>query len=266
MIVNARMYSATPQAKAAWKTVLAWVLARARLQWTLMDYDAPAPLSVLWARDDLGATMMCGLPYSQRMPPAQVIASPVPSPGRYENRPVYFTDIVVRADAPYRTLEDTFGGTVGYTLEDSMSGYVAFRRFLRSYRSARGTMLYRKAVGGLVNARQVIEAVAAGRVDVGPLDSYYFDLMRRSDPEFAAGVRVLATTDAAPIPPLVATGALGEGELGRLRSALLDVEKAPELELERDLLLLKRFAVPPDAHYRAFDRILEEARQFPDAW
>lgn len=260
------MYSATPQVKAAWKKLLAWVLAQAELDWELLDYDAPAPLSVLWARQDLGMAMMCGLPYSQRQPRPQLVAAPVPSPARYADQPVYFTDIVVRADSPHRKLEDTFGGVVGYTLEDSMSGYVALRRHLRQYRAAYDKPLYRAAVGGLVNARQVIEALMAGKIDVGPLDGYYYDLLRRNEPQTAAQVKVIAVTEAAPIPPLVATSDLKEGELGRLQSALLAVADAPALAAERDVLLLKRYALPPQQDYRAFDRILEEARQFPDRW
>ena len=238
MIVNARMYSATPRAKQAWKALFREVLERAGLDWELMDYDAPAPLSALWAREDLGAAMMCGLPYSQRKPRPTLVAAPVPSPARYGGRPIYYTDIAVRANAPYQRLEDTFGGVVGFTLPDSMSGYVALRRHLASY----GANLYRKAVSGLLNARQVIEALEERRIDVGPLDSYYYDLLKKDAPELAAKVRVIASTAAAPIPPLVATASVPAETLERLRSALVTVG-------EREELLLKGFAVPEPSDY-----------------
>lgn len=45
-VVNARMYSATPQAKQAWKALFREVLERAGLDWEILD-DAPAPLSAL---------------------------------------------------------------------------------------------------------------------------------------------------------------------------------------------------------------------------
>ena len=160
LVANARMYSATPSVKADWKALLAWVLDRAGLPWDLIDYDAPAPLSVLWARDDLGLAMMCGLPFAQRGAQPTLVAAPIPSPARYGGKPVYFTDIVVRADAPYRDLEDTFGGVIGYTLADSMSGGVALRHHLAPYRRAQGSRLYLKAVGELINARGVITALA----------------------------------------------------------------------------------------------------------
>jgi ABC-type phosphate/phosphonate transport system substrate-binding protein len=265
-VANARMYGATPAAKQAWRELLGWVLARARLDWEVIDYDAPAPLARLWARDDLGSVMMCGLPYSQRAPRPALVAAPAPSPARYGGRPVYFTDIAVRGDAPYRTLEDTFGGVVGYTLEDSMSGYVALRAHLAPYRNPARPQLYRAAVGGLVNARQVIEALAAGRIDVGPLDSYYHDLLVHGDPAFAAQVRVVATTQAAPMPPLVATAPLQGDELERLRAALVAAGGEPGLAAQREVLLLAGFVVPEPSDYDALAGPLATARRHPHVW
>ena len=256
-IANARMYSATPAVKQAWKELLAWALRRARLDWPVIDHDAPAPLAALWARADLGLVMMCGLPYSQRRPRPRLIAAPVPSPARYGARPVYFTDLAVRADSPHRTLEDTFGGVLGYTLEDSMSGYVALRRHLAQF-GKDGAGLYRKSVGGLLNARQVIDALAEGRIDLGPLDSYYHDLLRTNDPPFAARIRVVATTAAAPIPPLVSTSPLDEAEVQRLRDALGESATAKELSTQRDVLLLSCFAKPAESDYEVFEAFAAE--------
>ena len=265
-VANARMYGATPATKQAWRELLGWALARARLHWDVIDYDEPAPLAQLWGRDDLGCVMMCGLPYSQRAPRPTLVAAPVASPARYGGRPVYFTDIVVRADAPYRTLEDTFGGVVGYTLEDSMSGHVALRAHLLPYRDRSRPKLYREAVGGLVNARRVIEALAARRIDVGPLDSYYHDLLARNDPEFAAQARVVATTRAAPVPPLVATAPLARDEVERLRSALVAVGGEPTLAMQREVLLLSGFSVPEASDYDALNDPLASSRQYPQVW
>ena len=254
-VANARMYSATPQAREAWKTLLRWVLARAGLAWDVIDHDPPAPLSVLWARDDLGLALMCGLPFARCEVRPTLVAAPVPSPARYGGRPVYFTDIVVRADAAFERLEDTFGGTVGYTLSDSMSGGVAFADHLSPCRAREGTRLYTKAVGGLVNARGVIDALAAGRIDVGPLDSYYHDLLRRHEPAFAAQVRTVARTAPMPIPPLVATAPLSSQDLQRLRAALADVAAADDLREVRERLLLKGFAAVDPAVYDALAAI-----------
>jgi ABC-type phosphate/phosphonate transport system substrate-binding protein len=250
-VANARMYSATPAGKAAWHRILRWALDAAGLPWEVIDHDAPAPLSALWARDDLGLALMCGLPFARRQPPAQLVAAPIPSPGRYGGRPVYCTDIVVRAGAPYRILQDTFGGVAGYTLADSLSGGVAFNLHLQPFRSARQPRLYARTVGGLVNARGVIDALAAGTIDVGPLDSWYHDQLRRQDPAFAARVRTVASTAWRPLPPFVATAPLAAGELGAVRAALHAATQAPELAADCALLLLAGFAAPPARDYAA---------------
>lgn len=256
-VANARMYSATPTVKADWAKLLAWVLAQASLPWEVIDYDAPAPLSVLWARNDLGLALMCGLPFAQRVERPILIAAPVPSPARYAGKPVYFTDIVVRADSPFQTLEDTFGGVIGYTLVDSMSGGVALRCHLEGFRTPRRPRLYRKVIGGFVNARNVIDAVVAGEIDAGPLDGYYHDLLKRNDAAFAAQVRLVATTAAMPIPPFVATAKLSDSMLSRLRAALLAVSITPELVSVLERLQLSGFALAETESYKVLAKMNE---------
>ena len=212
-IANARMYSATPAVKAAWQDVLRWVLARAGLDWTVIDHDAPAPLAELWRRDDLGLAMMCGLPYSRRRPPALPIAAPVPSAPRYGGRPIYFTDLVVKTDSRFEHLEDTFGGVVGYTVADSLSGFVALRSHLLRYRREDGRPLYREVVGNLIHARGVIDALS----------------------------------------------------LERLRKAIAAVGDTDELAMQRERLLLSRFAVPLASDYDVLAQVQSQADEF-DRW
>jgi len=247
-VVNARMYSVTPAAKAAWREVLAWVLAHAGVAAEFVDHDQPKLLSELWARDDLGAVMMCGLPFSLRPRRPTILAAPVPSPSRYGGRAAYWSDIAVRADAPARTLADTFGGRAGYTLKDSQSGYFAFRHHLMA-RHPETVAPYREIVGGLLNPRGVIKALAERRIDVGPLDSYCHDLIRDGDPAFAAQVRTLESTDPTPIPPVVATAVLAPATVERLRAAFLAVADERSLARARAALLLDSFVVPEPAVY-----------------
>ena len=139
-----------------------------------------------------------------------------------------------------------------------MSGWAALRRHLLPYRKG-GAPLYSAVVGDLLNGRRVIESLVDGRIDVGPLDSYYHDLLKAHEPEFASRVRAVATTESAPIPPLVSTAKLGAGELEKFRTALLDGGGAPTL-------LLKGFSVPREADYTVFDSILAAAAEQPGVW
>lgn len=258
-IANARMYSVSPGVKHGWQRLLRWVLADARLPWAVIDHDAPEPLNTLWARGDLGLAMMCGLPCARRTPPAQVIAAPIPSPARYGGLARYCTDLVVRADAPFRCLEDTFGGVAAYTVADSMSGAVAFNAHLQAFRSPARPRLYARTVGNLVNARGVIDALARGAADVGPLDSYYHDLLRQDAPAYAAQVRTIASTRWTPIPPLVSTASLPPALVDRLRASLQRAVRHPELASERALLLLAGFAFPDASEYDLLAQIAHQA-------
>ena len=259
-VVNARMYAVTADCKADWHRVLAWALARADLDWTIVDHDAPAPLPALWSRDDLGAAFMCGLPFARRAPRPTLVAAPIPSAPRCRGRPLYCSDIAVAASSPHRRLEDTFGGVVGYTVADSMSGAVALRDHLLPFRSARGAPLYRGAAAGLVNAQGVIDALATGRIDVGPLDSYSHDLVRAYDPARAARVRVVASTAMRPIPPLVATASLGADALVRLRDALgVGTRAASEVADAMARLRLAGFAAPDVADYDVLAAIADRS-------
>jgi ABC-type phosphate/phosphonate transport system substrate-binding protein len=258
-VVNARMYAVNAACKADWHVLLQRALCDAELDWPIVDFDAPAPLSALWDRDDLGAALMCGLPFARRVPRPTLVAAPLPSPARYGGRPVYCTDIVVAADSPHRTLEATFGGVVGITVPDSMSGAVALRAHLLPLRTAHGTRLYRRTVDQLINARGVIDALLAGRIDVGPLDSYSHDLLAAYEPALSAQVRTVASTAWRPIPPLVATAQITPDELARLRHALLAMCDLPEMAETMTRLRLVGFAVPDAADYDALATVAAPA-------
>ena len=265
MLVNARMYSVTPAATAAWKTLFDWVLARAGVKGEWFSHDAPKPISALWARDDLACVQMCGLPFSLREPKATLLAAPVPSLPDYAGRSVYWSYIAVKADAPYRKLDDTFGKTAGYTVKDSQSGYFAFRHHLMQ--RSPGKTPYAKIVGGLINPRGVVSALVDGRIDVGPLDSYVFDLIRAGDPAFAAQVRIIDTTDPTPMPPVIATSpALAPEAIQRLREAFVAASTEPELAEARKALLVSRFILPDPASFNVQKQRHDQVVAQGDPW
>jgi ABC-type phosphate/phosphonate transport system substrate-binding protein len=173
------------------------------------------------------------------------------------------SDIAVKADSPYRKLEDTFGGVAGYTLKDSQSGYYAFRTLLLTKHPQ---AKYRKIVGGLLNPRGVINALAKGEIDVGPLDGYVFDLMQAGDPQFASQVRIIESTDPTPMPPLVATASLSQEQVKKLRSAFLRAHEEPSLSASLKAILVERFVVPELSIYdqtRRRAQRVEEAEEWP---
>ena len=258
MLANARMYSVTPAAAEAWRAVIGWAARVAGVPGEFVEHGPPKLLSELWARDDLGVVQMCGLPASLRKPAPTVLAAPQPSLPRYQGKAIYMSDIAVRANAPWHTLEDTFGGVAGYTLKDSQSGYFAFRSLLLTKHP---NAKFRQIVGGLLNPRGVIQALINNKIDVGPLDGYVFDLLRAGDPEFASQVRSIAVTDPTPMPPLVATASLTEDQVENLRSAFRSAHEEPSLATPMKTLLVERFVVPDLSVYDETKRRAERVER-----
>ena len=221
-IANARMYAVTPAVEAAWQALLARIAATAGVELTYEAYPAPAPLETLWARDDLGCVFMCGYPIACGLAAVTPLAAPIPAADWAGGRAVYRSDLIVRTEAPYRTLADTFGGRTGWTVAHSHSGFNAWRHHLLPFRTAGRPRLYGEAVGPLVTARAILDAVRDGRIDVGPLDAYWHRLIRRHAPDLVAGIRVLDATATAPMPALVASPKLPAAAADRLRAALVE--------------------------------------------
>jgi ABC-type phosphate/phosphonate transport system substrate-binding protein len=248
LIANARMYSVAPGAAAAWKKLFAWLEQTSGVPLEIIDHAFPAPLNDLWSREDLGSTFMCGWPWLRLGLGHQVVAAPVPRAPWAKGRPVYCSHFVVRKDAPYARLEDTFGKRFAYTIEDSHSGYNAPRRHLLAYREGREP-LFSEIIGPLTTPRRIVEAIVAGRTDVGPLDSFAFALLERHEPELTAPVRVLASTETVPIPSLMASAGTPLETVRRLSDTLLTVGERTDLAPLRDELCISGFARLDARHY-----------------
>jgi ABC-type phosphate/phosphonate transport system substrate-binding protein len=249
VIANARMYSIEATTAAAWRSLLEWVVVRAGVRCEVVDYPPPQPLTALWSRSDLGCVFICGYPFATASPRFTLLAAPVPGSAPYGGRPIYWTDLVVRADAAIADLHDAFGKRAAWTTEDSQSGWHAPRLLLASYALRHRAPLFSETVGPLATPRNVALAIAEDRADVGPIDSYAHDLLRLHEPGLAARLRVVARTSATPIPPLVGAPAMSAQDARRLRAALLCVGHAPELAQARATLLLSGFAAVTPKSY-----------------
>jgi ABC-type phosphate/phosphonate transport system substrate-binding protein len=247
--MNARMYAVTPAVEGAWRALLEHVTDDAEVALDYLPYPAPQPLEALWSRPDLGAVLMCGFPIALKLAPVVPLAAPIPRAAWAEGRAVYRTDLIVREDAPYRTLEDTFGRRAGWTVEHSHSGFNALRHHLLAYRTPQRAALYREVVGNLVTARNVLDSVRAGRIDVGPLDAYWHLLIAHHAPELTRSVRVLTSTEVAPMPAFVAAAGAPAAHVDRLRGAFLAARGQSWFGPLAELLLLEGFAEVREESY-----------------
>ena len=257
MIANARMYSVTPPVAALWRSLLAAILAGTDTPVEIVDHAPPAPISDLWQRPDKAAVFMCGLPWSLAAPQPGLVAAPVPSPASFGDQPRYWSDIVVRADSPFRAIEHTFGYRLALTTPESQSGYAALLHALMPH--GRSTPLYREIIEPRFTPLGALTAVAERKAEVAPIDSYAFALLSRHAPDLTAQVRVIMRTEPTAIPVLVASGSASPG----IAAAFLQAHEAPPVAQLMDQLLIRRFARPVSP---AYDELRDRFRTMETFW
>ena len=257
MIANARMYSVTPQVAALWRGLLGAILSDTGAAIEIVDHAPPAPISELWQRPDKAAVFMCGLPYSLAAPPPEPVVAPVPSLPAYGGRACYWSDIVVHADSPFQTIEQTFGHRLALTTPESQSGYAALLHALMPYGS--GTPLYREVIEPRFTPIGALTAVIERKAEVAPLDSYAFALLSKYAPDLTKQVKVVMRTEPTAAPLLVSSGPVPPA----ISAAFLSSHAKPSVATLMDQLLLARFARPD---LPAYDELGQRFRVMQAFW
>ena len=158
---------------------------------------------------------------------------------------MYFSDVVVRADDPARSLADLRGRRFAFNEEGSHSGYnvVAAAMDLGAFGSA-------TALGSHVAA---IQAVREAEADGAAIDSHLLDLLRGDDPALDAELRTVESLGPSPEKPLAAGPGLGSSERMAIREAL------PGSPVDRSSRV-DGWAPVDDAAYDPIRRMQREAR------
>jgi phosphonate transport system substrate-binding protein len=210
------------------------------------DYDA-------CARDENEVCFVCSLPYVEferrGLAPAVPLAAPVLHGERYAGRPVYYSDVIVRRDSPYRSFLDLRGRSWAYNEPLSQSGYGIVRYHLVRIGETRGFF------GEVVEAgfhETAMRMVASGEVDGSAIDSQVLAVALRDDPGLAAALRVVDALGPSTIQPVaVSRRAPAELRAGIAR-VLTTMHEDPALRERLALGLVDRF-VPVTAS--AYDDI-----------
>lgn len=212
----------------------------------------------------LALCWICGLPYARRasLRPAGVtlVAAPVFLGMRYQDKPVYFSDVVVRHGSPYQGLAGLRGAAWAFNEPGSHSGYNLVRSVLAA-RGERDGFFSRAVESG--SHQESLQMILRGEVDASAIDCTVLELEMRRDPALGQRLRVIETLGPSPIPPWVAPASSPAGLRAKLRELMLGMAGDPQ---GREILAkayLARFAPVADQDYdpiREMDRLAQGVR------
>ena len=139
---------------------------------------------------------------------------------RHRGEPVYYSDVVVRADHAARRFEDLEGGVWGFNDECSLSGYFATLQELARLGTNGGFFGRWERTGSHPAS---IEATLDGRIDGAAIDSVALSFLLREQPELHARLRILTSFGPFPIQPVVVRSELSTEWAPRIAASLRDL-------------------------------------------
>jgi phosphonate transport system substrate-binding protein len=206
---------------------------------------------------DCDVAFVCGLPYVEStrwpQPPVEPLVAPVLQGTRYQGRPIYFSDVIVRRDSAFRSFADLRGCTWAYNEPHSQSGYGITRYDLLQRGTAAG---YFKQVVEAGFHERAIQMVCSGAVDASAIDSHVLSVALRDRPELTHELRIIDTLGPSAIQPLVAARRLPDRLKETLRASLWEIAQSPQARPHLDHALVKRFVPVTDSSYDDIRRML----------
>lgn len=193
---------------------------------------------------------ICGWPYVQLAakvePPIELLVAPVMVGDRYDNQPIYYSDVIVREDSPYERFADLRGAHWAINEPGSQSGYHITRFQLATMSESADFFGCVEEAGSHAAA---LSAVLAGTVDAAAIDSTVLSWKMHHEMSLAARLRIIDSLGPSPIPPIVVARSVEHTETRQLRKLLSTMHKTASGEAVLRAGDLRRFAIVVDADY-----------------
>jgi phosphonate transport system substrate-binding protein len=227
--------------------------------------DCPTELIVGSSFDQFAAGQaevgfICGLPYvqlaRQSPPPVELLAAPVLQGARYQGRPVYFSDVVVRRDSSFQSFADLRGCVWAYNDLDSHSGYNVTRYRLVQMGETRGFFGRVVEAGSHQNS---IRLLCTGEIDAAAIDSQVLAIELRDHPDLAPQLRVIDVLGPSPIQPVVVARQAPNSLKVDLEAILLAMGEDTAAQQRLAHGFVERFASVVDSDYDPIRTMLAAA-------
>jgi phosphonate transport system substrate-binding protein len=200
--------------------------------------------------DDADVAFVCGLAYVESADdgsaPVEPVAAPVLQGARFGGRPVYFSDVIVRRDRPWRSFADLRGRSWAYNEPHSQSGFgIVCHQLAR----AGETLAY---FGCTVQSgwhERSIEMVCDGDADAAAVDAQVLAVALRERPELRYQLRAIDSLGPSTIQPVVVARRLADGLKVAIRAELLALGNDPTARPHLAHGYIERFVAMDDNAY-----------------
>ncbi len=228
----------------------------------------PAKLTVgqsfdAFARGQVDVGFLCGLPYTQLADspdhPIELLAAPILYGERYQQRPIYFSDVIVRKDSPYISFDDLRGCGWAYNQCTSHSGWNVVCCTLRKQEK---TLDYFGVLLETGSHLRSLSLVLDGVMDATAIDSQVLDVFCLQHPEQAAFLRVIESFGPSPIPPVVIASAVDPDLKRCIQNILLTLHEDSIATSALCRGAIERFVRVCDRDYDTIRKMNREALSF----
>jgi phosphonate transport system substrate-binding protein len=192
--------------------------------------------------------------------PLELLAAPVARGERYQGRPVYFSDVVVRRERLFGSFEDLRGASWAYNEPRSHSGFNVVRAHLAQWQKP-GSFFAVAIESGSHSAS--LEMVVRGKVDAAAIDSTVLEWLGERRRALVQQVRVIETLGPSPMPPWVMRRAVPEPLRARIRGIFLRMHREAFGQALLALAGLARFVAVEDRDYGPIRTMALAAAEVP---
>lgn len=239
-----------PIAEPFCREVVAWLAERWGKPLRFIAHISWQEREQLFAEGQIDVAWICGAPYVEKVaqPEAnlELLVAPVAAATRYQNQPVYFSDVVVHRDSPFHTLADLRGRSWAYNEPHSHSGYRVVQYALAQLGERQG--YFGRVVASGAHQRS-LQLILDQQIEASAIDSTVLEMVCAQDPTIAPHIRIIDTFGPSPMPPWCVNQHLPELLRQELRHLLLHLheDEAGQAILARHQL--RRFAAVTDQSY-----------------
>ena len=172
---------------------------------------------------------ICGLPYAWKASAedsyVELCVAPVMREARYQQRAVYYSDVVVHRDSPFHSFADLRGAAWSYNEPRSHSGFNVVRHHLATLGERNG--FFGSAVESGAHQRS-LDLIRSRAIDASAIDSTVLEAELRRAPQLMNDLRIIETLGPSPMPPWVIAKSLPLELKRAIKTAFLTMHATPQ--------------------------------------